>query len=125
MRSPCTVGEPWPRPGSGTFQTMPSDSLHRTGVSPPGAAIPSLVGPRQAGQSDAGFTAAHATLEASARKRAQHQQVPTVRCKRVGRETVNGNINIGFTASVCEGTSRLSSKEGLFRFLMPTKHTKI
>src|SRR5687768_1164585 len=52
MRSPTTVGDPWPRPGTGAFQRMPSDSLHWLGGFCPEAAMPSRVGPRHAGQSE-------------------------------------------------------------------------
>ena len=51
MRSPTTVGEPWPRPGTGVFQRMFSASLHWRGGFCPGTAMPSRVGPRHAGQS--------------------------------------------------------------------------
>ena len=56
MRSPTMVGELWPRPGIGAFQAMFSVSLQCVGGFWPGVAMPSRVGPRQAGQSRVGST---------------------------------------------------------------------
>src|SRR5690606_35907761 len=48
-RSPTTVGEECPRPGTAVFQTTPCSLLHSSGAGP--AAIPFRVGPRHPGQS--------------------------------------------------------------------------
>lgn len=54
---PTTLGDPWPRPGNGVFHKIPSVSLQWIGGFWLDTAMPSRVGPRQAGQSVAGLMA--------------------------------------------------------------------
>src|SRR5579871_195492 len=58
MRSPHTMGEEWPRPGTLAFHAICSSSLQCNGASP--RAIPSSFGPRQWGQSASPARAADA-----------------------------------------------------------------
>src|SRR5258708_29533339 len=79
MRLPTTVGDPWPRPGTVTFHRIPSVSLQRTGGFCPGAAMPSRVGPRHAGQSAAEMAMGNAAQARSAMVRPAQAQARSAR----------------------------------------------
>jgi hypothetical protein len=111
MRLPTTVGEPCPRPGIGIFHKTLLVSLHRTGAFWPGAAMPSRVGPRQAGQSFAGSAASDAALVESvvaiAHSNAASRRSHTFQPK--GLRLREDSFSFGFTCSDCPRRIPLSS----------------
>ena len=84
---PTTVGELWPRPGIGVFHAMFSVSLQWIGGFWPGAAMPSRVGPRHAGQSLLGSIAAASVVKQ------EKSRTPMARAQRLdGKEIMRASL---------------------------------